>query len=300
MFFFFKQARCFFVLGLMIWVTGALGACSGSSSSSDSSSSSSRPSDEVEGECSEPGRVVDVDEASSSPGACRDPQAGHYVNDEGEEVACSPIAGGTFLPNEGPLSEDACPFECLDGYNKAGRSCVCSEPGRVVDVNKASSSPGACRDPQTGHYVNNAGQEVACSPIAGSTFLPNEGPLSEDACPFECLDGYNGQLGRLCVCPEPGRVVDVDRASSSPGACRDPQTGHYVNNAGQEVACSPLARTTFLPNKGPLFRDACPFKCSAGYHNKLPKSCEVPPTGRYVNEMENFKNVEKSKEPPLR
>ena len=89
--------------------------------------------------------------------------------------------------------------------------------------------------------------------------------------------------------------AEVDLSKS----CRDPNTGYFVNDLGEEEACVPVENITapaldeegveiantfndgdFLPNAGPLAEDACPFKCQAGYvKDALGRSCSPPPDG---------------------
>ena len=85
----------------------------------------------------------------------------------------SSLTNGGFAPNTGPLTEDACPYECNVGYVK-GKGGIAG-----------------CTVPADGHYADAQGAEQACEPIANSEALggseqvgvPVEGPR---ACPFSC------------------------------------------------------------------------------------------------------------------
>ena len=226
-------------------------------------------------------------------GSCDIPELGMYADNNGVEESCTPIGGvlgaSRWIQSQNPVtSATTCPFECLDGYLTAGRSCDYPTPG---------------------NYVTAGGTETVCTDLSGITGFNSwvQGPADDvDSCSFSCQSGYvvNGD-GRTCDLPDSGMYVDVNgrevqctdiggvpgafrwsgntnpvsSATSCPFECLDgyltagrvcnyPTLGNYVTSNGTEALCTDLSGITGFNawEVGPADDgDSCPFACNKGY-----------------------------------
>ena len=171
--------------------------------------------------------------------SCDIPETGKYADNVGREQDCDGPTGDTggfnaFIGNTGAVSTPTgCGFSCNTGYVK-------------------DASARECNFPATGSYVDAMGTVGSCNSItlegtATSTWIA--GAASTDtACPFSCTAGY---------------VKDT-----SPGECKYPTLGSYVNVSGAEVSCTDISG---IPNFNSWVsgaatdQESCPFSCSSGY-----------------------------------
>ena len=150
------------------------------------------------------------------------------------------------------MTSDTCPFDCKAGYKKVGR---------------------ACNKPNKGHYVNNTGQEVACSTITNGQFTPNPAGLNSNTCPFDCNPGFVKILNsRTCRVPARGKYADTDRSEKdcvSDGNLALPNGATWVAPAGERTKAQ-----------------SCEFTCSANtikINTSMSRSCALPGGGEYVD-----------------
>ena len=138
-----------------------------------------------------------------------------------------------------------------------------SNEEREVDESKF------CRNPKTGYFVNDFGEEEDCTPIENITdeegndgdFLSNIGPLAEDSCPFKCQAGYvKDASGRACNIPPLGKYADANGVTRD---CSKIEDGDATEDDGQGNQIPVYA--DFQDSEDPVDHpDKCPFACNSG------------------------------------
>ena len=257
-------------------------------------------------------RAADAEAEVDLSKSCRYPKTGYFVNDLGEEEACVPVENitapaldesgediadtfndGDFLPNAGPLAEDACPFECQTGYAKdaLGRSCSIPPAGMYADAD------GKAR--QCNKIVDGDGKDADENPLYAS-FEDNTGPVSDpNGCPFACESGTRPA------------AIEVAGELLQPRVCNADGVGVYNKGVDEVVTqCMPIkhisrwiapeSATDSLSRTGPLTEDTCDYECQAGYlkgeiatdddgpgandgNSNLDRQCTSPSAGKYTD-----------------
>ena len=228
--------------------------------------------------------------AEKEPVVCRPSKTGYFVNDLGEEEACTPVENitapaldesgntiadtfnnGDFLPNTGPLAEDSCPFKCQAGYVKdaLGRSCSIPPAGMYADAD------GKAR--QCNKIIDGDGKDADENALY-APFADNTGPVSgADGCPFTCEDGTR-----------PAPMV-VDGETLHPRVCNADGVGVYNKNVKgdiEETPCTPIKYISrwLHPGDTPLTTDICDYDCQAGYLKiAADRECKSPAAGKYTD-----------------